>query len=270
MKIYWWISRNGTKNLGDEISSIIVKRILGDECELTGLHDADVISTGSILGWVYERKNKSMLERKKKLTVLGSGFMHPRSPLEEKSYIEYLLVRGYLTKNLLGDLVNKGLPVGDPGILFSELVENKGHVKKYKYGIIPHLGSFGKKGFFDRFKDLENSVYIDFRTDDIDSVAELMCQCEVIISQSLHGLIFSDSLLLPNVWLNPGDLHAGGEFKFYDYFSTINRPFYMQCGDYVLTDEDVAANVFCADWQVIDNVKKAVLNAFEKYNSNCY
>jgi pyruvyltransferase len=264
VNLYWWISKSGKRNLGDEITCQILEKKFGCNVKRADIYDADVISAGSILGWIYESKSPAMLKRSKELTVLGSGFMHPWVAVEKKNYIDFSMVRGYLTKNILGSEVNKDLAVGDPGILFSEVVELKKSVrKKYKFGIIPHMGSFGIKGFFERFSQLDSSVYIDFRTSDASEVARVMQECEVILSQSLHGLIFSDSLSIPNVWLDLGDLHVGGEFKFYDYFSTVNRPFYKKCGDGLLDGVGVNENVFIADQRVVDSLKNVVLDRFE-------
>jgi hypothetical protein len=269
MNVYWWSSRNGTKNLGDEITAHILERLIGCSFFKSGMHDADIISTGSILGWVYESQSPLMITRSKRLSVLGSGFMRPQTVVQKKDYLNFCFVRGYLTKNILGNQVDPELAVGDPGIVLSDIVSRDITEKRYKYGIIPHIGSYGRQGFFENFDNLNNKIFIDFRTNDVDGVVEKMRQCEIIISQSLHGLIFSDSLGLPNVWLDTGDLHAGGCFKFYDYFSTINRPFYKKCAAIDIHENYIENNLFFPDKELIDNrkliVKNCLFDFFEKY-----
>ena len=83
------------------------------------------------------------------------------------------------------------------------------------------------------------------------------------MSQSLHGLIFADSLLIPNVWLDFGSIHIGGQFKFYDYFSTVGRPCYKKCKDNSLGEEEMLRNVFLVDGRVIRKLKNDVSHAFE-------
>jgi hypothetical protein len=53
------------------------------------------------------------------------------------------------------------------------------------------------------------------------SVVKAISECKLILSQSLHGLIVADALGIPNVWIEPSSKMIGGEFKFHDYFSTI-------------------------------------------------
>lgn len=265
MNIYWWSSRDGTKNLGDEITPHIVSRLTDLDVKKSGLHEADVIGAGSILGWVYESKSKLLIDRSKILYVFGSGFMRPQTDVVHKEYLDFFSVRGYLSQNLLGKEVSKDLRVGDPGILVSDIVDIKKINKKYKYGIIPHMGTFNNKKTMNELISLEDSICIDFRADDVDGVVDLMLQCEVIISQSLHGLIFADSLLFPNAWLTMGDLHPGGNFKFYDYFSTVNRPFWKKCTSCPIDKDEVSQNLHYPDEQIISGLKFEVREALNDF-----
>lgn len=258
MNLYWWSSNTGAKNLGDEITNIIFNVLF--ECQMgkASFPSADLISTGSVLGWAFERGD--LITREKPMVVLGSGFMHPWVDLQKRDWIDLRLVRGYLTKNILSKINRKDIPVGDPGLLFSDLlrVEEK---KEYQYGIIPHISSFNNLVFRESFSDLEDVLYIDFRTDDYRSVLMQMQKCEVIISQGLHGLIFSDSLGLPNVWMDAGSLHTGGEFKFYDYFSTVNRPFYKKISGKV-TKDMILKNLCRVDRSTISDLKAGIRREF--------
>ena len=53
-------------------------------------------------------------------------------------------------------------------------------------------------------------------------MVEAIASCEVVLSQSLHGLIVADALGVPNVWIAPTGDMVGGRFKFDDYFSTLD------------------------------------------------
>ena len=55
-----------------------------------------------------------------------------------------------------------------------------------------------------------------------------MDSCKHIISSSLHGLICSDSLGIPNRWIKLSQL-LGNDFKFKDYYSVFDiEPQYIE------------------------------------------
>ncbi|WP_158774122.1 polysaccharide pyruvyl transferase family protein [Cobetia sp. L2A1] len=225
LNVTWWRSPEGMNNLGDEITSILLENHFQVEHSKTNIFNADVISTGSILNWVYNRDDWKPGRRR--LAVVGSGLMKPVANIEKKNkandFLDIHSVRGYLTKSLLGAKGND-VSIGDPGLLASLLVSTK-PAKKFKFGVIPHHTKVDDVAFINKFSALGDICVIDFRTNDHHAIFTQMLECEVILSQSLHGLIFSDSLGIPNVWVDSGTLHGGGEFKFYDYFSSIGRDF---------------------------------------------
>ena len=65
-----------------------------------------------------------------------------------------------------------------------------------------------------------------------------MSTCAVVLSTSLHGLVFAEALGIPNLWVKAGDRLPGGEFKFHDWFSTTARP---QLSPWRLTEADSAS-----------------------------
>lgn len=225
LNVTWWRSPEGMNNLGDEITSILLENYFQINHVKTNIFNADLISTGSILDWVYNRDNWD--SERRRLAVVGSGLMKPIANIEKKNkankFLDIHSVRGYLTKSLLGTKGND-VTIGDPGLLASFLVSRK-PVKKFKFGLIPHHSKVNDQEFIEKFSQLDSMRVIDFRTNDYNDAFTQMLECDIILSQSLHGLIFSDSLSIPNVWIDAGTLHGGGEFKFYDYFSSVGREF---------------------------------------------
>lgn len=110
--------------------------------------------------------------------------------------------------------------LADPGLLVSK-VYTQNRDKKFKAGIIPHVMD---KAILDKTKILLNKsdyTIIDIEQD-VEGLVEKICECKVILSSSLHGLIFSDSYNIPNRQLIISDKLIGGNYKFTDYYSSFD------------------------------------------------
>jgi pyruvyltransferase len=93
--------------------------------------------------------------------------------------------------------------------------------------------------------------------------------CERIVSSSLHGLVIADAYGIPNAWLNSdggagGSRPGGGEFKFYDYFASVNKlrhaqDFHASVGKELTPD--YLLDQFWFDDQLIDFDHEALLDA---------
>lgn len=92
-------------------------------------------------------------------------------------------------------------------------------------GIIPHYIDIDNPvlaQFLNAHKEdvlLIDLVHYDKWTD----IPDQIVSCDCILSSSLHGLIVSDSYNIPNVWIGLSNELTGGDFKFYDYFSSVQR-----------------------------------------------
>lgn len=234
MKAYWWRANSGMCNFGDEITSIVLSKKFSIEHELTTIEEADLISTGSILNKLVN--NKKVESRKGKIHVVGSGLISPYikhnsilkrlKPLGKTFSKKVVIhsVRGYLTQQVLEGLGERAYPIGDPGLLLP-LIYNDDIPQSYKVGFIPHISTIDDPEWDALCERIAGSIKIDFRTDDLERVITQIKSCELILSQSLHGLILSDAYEIPNCWFYNGALHSGGRFKFYDYFSSVGRSF---------------------------------------------
>lgn len=264
MKTYWWRPADGGFNLGDELTSLLLSRKYNVEHSHSKMETADLVGVGSSLGWIWERP--SVASRKNTLSVVGAGFMSQRAPMEPLDFLKIYSVRGLLSKNALGKL-GRGVSIGDPGLLCSDLHEPQRFIK-HKYGVILHHQKVDNTELIQRFNGLPVE-FLDIRTADYNDFIDKMASCEIIISQSLHGLILADAYGIPNVWLNLGSLHSGGEYKFYDYFSSVSRPFNLQISAIPKTDNGlIEANAFTADLERIAHLKQGINRSFLNFLSD--
>ena len=199
-------------NFGDILNPIVVEYLTGKKTKRVATaytKKIHLLGIGSILN----RANKNSI-------VWGSGF------IKDESFImappkKILAVRGPKTRKRLLEL-NIECPeiFGDPALLMSTIYNQKIE-KKYKLGIIPHYVDFNDK----RLKHLNDDsvLVIDICNPDPFRVIDQLLQCEKIASSSLHGLIVSDAYHIPNVWVRFSDKVVGGDFKFLDYFQSIDR-----------------------------------------------
>lgn len=167
--------------------------------------------------------------------IWGSGAMCGEHELKAVPK-QVLAVRGPLTRDFL---LSKGIECpevyGDPALLISKyyrpLVE-----KKFKVGIIPHyvdLDNPNVKRLKQQYPNDINIINLK-RFDDWHEIIDKIYECEFILSSSLHGLIISDSYDIPNLWVKFSDKIGGGNFKYLDYFKSVNRT----------TNTSVDANTF--------------------------
>lgn len=191
------------------------------------LHLADIAGAGSLLGLSWSKK---MLQRSTPLSIVGSGFMSPSFPGDHNPAIRILSTRGFLSENLLNSAGHPRVALqGDPGLLINRFPETAHTARpsnaQPKLGVILHHSKADNQDIRERLEHLQPTC-IDIRSDDPVHFCRQVLECDVILSQSLHGLIFADSLGVPNAWLFLGNLHSGGSFKYFDYFSSVGRPFY--------------------------------------------
>lgn len=259
----WWYrptSKVSPYNIGDETTSFILQDIFGIDPIRVDIQQAELVSAGSILQNILSQPKQSATH------IVGTGFVSSQPARSVPEHLVVHSVRGYLTREAL-ELSNKSqVSVGDPGLLASELTFRKTRSPKFTYGIIPHISSMAAGEWKAREIHLPNSTFIDVRTNDIVRVLELMQDCEVIVSESLHGLIYADALGIENVWLGSWDIpvRGGDNFKFFDYFSSIGRASSLQAlKTEAITEINVVKNISRPDGLRIRNVQNDILEAFE-------
>lgn len=202
-------------NAGDSFNEYFVEKYFHTRVRLyNGGKRYHTLFCGSILGKSNEYSN-----------ILGAGFISEEQSNKPIRYNKVIGVRGNLTAESL-KLHDKDLSIdfkGDPGLLVREIINprNSNYTKNNKIGVIPHFIDY------DIVKRLiaEDPTFILI---DIKNTYDIVCyqilSCDVILSSSLHGLIFSDAMNVPNSWVKFSDRVKGGTFKFRDYYSVMTNP----------------------------------------------
>ncbi len=203
--MFWWQSSEGI-NFGDDLSRVIVEKILGHSVKYRSLESDGklLLAAGSILHYARDGD-----------VIWGSGFRE--NPLSENrfSHLHVRAVRGPKTREFLLKMgINCPEIYGDPAVLMSYLFpEFKQEAPIYDYIIIPNIGEI------QCFLGYKNIV---LPTRPWQEIVKKMMQSRLVISSSLHGIIVAESFgiparLLKMTWIEP-------LLKYQDYYESSGRP----------------------------------------------
>lgn len=208
-------------NWGDDLNVFLLERLTGKPIVVANeslFHKLLNIPTYICIGSVISLYSKSNAE------IWGAGYIEKNenkiSPAKR-----ILMVRGRATRD---KLLSEGFACpeiyGDPAILVSK-VYNPSKIGHYKIGLIPHVSERNSTLLDNVRKKYSNILYIDLENyEKWTDVVDKIYSCDIILSSSLHGLIVSDSYGVPNVWTKfTMNEIRGGNFKFLDYFSSVER-----------------------------------------------
>lgn len=209
------------RNWGDDINVYLLEKISQKKVVIRNqslFHwnskFLNFICIGSILG-LYENQNS---------IIWGAGFISDKNSLLTAPK-RICSVRGKYTRELL---IKAGYECpavyGDPALLISKFYNPLENNKRYRIGFILHYVDENNPMINSYVKEFNDCILISLSRYVIwTEVVDKICSCDFIISSSLHGLIVSDSYGIPNVWVRLSDCIIGGYFKYYDYFSSVNR-----------------------------------------------
>lgn len=203
------------KNFGDILSPIIanhygikkIKRISKRKCKFYDHY--------FMIGSILQRSTSHSI-------IWGSGFIAADVECSEIPK-KVLAVRGPSTRE---KLLQAGIDCpeiyGDPALLMPEIYSGD-HIKtEYKLGIIPHYLD-KKDEALQKFRNHPEVNIIDIQNNNPLQVIDEMLKCEKIVSSSLHGIIVADAYNIPSVWVQFSIPLEGGDFKFQDYFRSVQR-----------------------------------------------
>ena len=257
VSLYHWTPRDaGQTNFGDELSPLLVRRIL----DRSGLADVAVQPSGDgpkllAVGSVLQQAREGDV-------VWGAGVNGKNWPrrLKTVANLHVASVRGPLTQRALQRFGFEAPAIfGDPGLLFPELFRDEiaqaGETVRRKYGkadviYIPNLND--ESLLPERFALLPEGVTLVSPTATPVEVAAMVAQARLVISSSLHGLVFADACGVPC----RAHLSAFEPiFKYVDYFEGVGRSQYA----FHLTIEDALE---AADLARVQIDTRPILQAF--------
>ena len=234
MHLYY--QKNG-RNFGDVLSENIFGDLFDQDVRYAKYFQADYIAIGSILQKVFyndkrgcgayenlKKKVRAFASRNRPLHVLGSGFIEDvltySDPIKPVRKLNLIALRGEKTRDIMSRVLGEDLsqvPLGDAGLLVSELFEASAIKKKFALGVVPHFIDQEAPGVRSLLA-MPGACLLDVLRDPQDFLQD-MAACQTVVSTSLHGLIAADSLHIPNLWIEASDNVDGSGFKFQDYYS---------------------------------------------------
>lgn len=206
-------------NIGDDINYILIPLIFNKyavpyKYSIIGrwlLKKDNVLFIGSIITGLSTSKS----------IIIGSGLSPDQTtkPMITPKRIE--CVRGPLTKQYLQNHdIQCPAVYGDPALVLP-IFYNPERKKKYKIGFILHFLD-RRPHVLELLSKYDNCIILDVcNYGNWKSFIDLLCSCELILSSSLHGLIFADTYNVPNVWTH-FHFHVN-PFKYQDYFLSVGR-----------------------------------------------
>lgn len=210
-------------NFGDELTKDIVEKLFNKKVEVHNKVDTrfDLIGVGSLIHFFNDIVDY-------KTYVWGSGLIDDQVKTINKNFL-FNACRGVFTRSKLSEEYQQ-IPMGDPGLLCN-LIYDKKVDKTNIIGVIPHLRDEQSKYLNEVIKKHPEIFKIIPVGQPPEKVADEIKSCKLVLSSSLHGLIVSDSLGVPNMHLmlsdnlkSPNHLR-GGEYKFRDYYSATGKKY---------------------------------------------
>jgi pyruvyltransferase len=206
MEAYWYITE---RNSGDLVTPLLLKHY-----GFTPVHShpkkAMLFSCGSVMELIPENFSGF---------VLGTGFLCDGLGKSLRN-AKILAVRGELSRNKLG--APNDTVLGDPGLLVSRLLKKRQR-KHYELGVVPHIVDKNDARIRNLCEKYNKEIlFIDIQQDPL-KVLRQIDKCNFVLSSSLHGLVFADSLQIPNIWMIVSDRVLGRQFKFHDYNSALQK-----------------------------------------------
>lgn len=243
---------DGEVNFGDLVSLRILFKEGYHPINLVSAQRAQLLCVGSVLQSIDESFDGY---------VLGSGLIKPDVNIPDISS-RIISVRGPKTEKIACPGKSR---YGDLGLVFNDYCDVR-EEKKFKLGIVPHIvdqGVVEVNNLVSRNKDV---CFIDVMQDPVQVLKEISA-CEYIASSSLHGLIFADSVGIPNVRFIASGKVKGGDFKFNDYNESINHKKEVICLDRGYGVKEILDASSMASPEKVNFAKSSIKESIKLFNN---
>lgn len=202
--LFWWQPGNGTTNFGDELSRVIVERVLQKNVAEAKIEAPKLLAIGSVIHFADTGD-----------CIWGSGIngkhLDPRDYRFRK--LDIRSVRGPLTRSFLQSMGHMAPKLyGDPALLMSVLFPEFQRSSKRDYIVIPHVSEE------ELYRDHEKAV---LPSESWENVVRKIVESDFVISGSLHGIIVAESFGIPARLLYNNSSEP--LYKYIDYYMGTGR-----------------------------------------------
>ena len=207
-------------NLGDNAGIDIIKAMTS--CRITSVHKSVSQYEPLIIGL------GSTMHHLKSAVIWGTGAMEQSNHVYNlHGEFDVRALRGKLTERLLKTSSvriipnNQSIAFGDPGLLIPCLLSHMYRICKptYKFCLVPHNND---RLYFSKHLHSNVSVKIINTNNDYKDSLRMLMNCNLVLSSSLHGIIFAEAFGIPSRWLSNNNLPSfvtERRFKYCDYYS---------------------------------------------------
>lgn len=208
IKFYWY--KGKTPNFGDYITPYLIEKYCNIKIDKPINPKTTKCTVLLMTGSIMRLCNKNTI-------IWGSGIRD-----KEQKILPGVIrsVRGPLTRKRLISIGCECPNIyGDPGLILPLIYNPINIIKKYDLGIIPHYSQFMEVSKLYEIDD--NTLIVDLRTTDIESIIDKILACKKIVSSSLHGIVISHAYGIPVRWIKFSNNIRGDDTKFYDHFLSV-------------------------------------------------
>lgn len=206
LECYWYI---GELNAGDLVTPFLLKKY-----GFTPLYKYPPLARMMGCGSILQRISPDYTGY-----IVGSGFLRDGDPMPLPK-ARVLAVRGEKTRDRIGAPIYT--PLGDPGLLIAKYVKINS-TPRYTLGIVPHYIDKQDRRILKLMRRYREEIcFIDIQVSPV-QVLKKIAQCQTILSSSLHGCVFADSLKIPVIWLDTPGTEQNRYYKYADYSSAFSR-----------------------------------------------